>query len=644
LCTAKRATLRTEPTTGRALQSVQKSLALRFADSLAAWLVVAALIAAAIFGAYEISERRGHAALADRAVQQLELYAAGLESELGKYENLPSIMALDEDLLALLASPADGGLRDKVNRRLANLNVRAGSVEILVLGANGTVLASSNWYEPQSSVGRNLSGLPYVADAMRSGQSRAFAASPSRGAPECFFAQAIRRGGRTVGVAAVKISLEAIESAWVAAAAGSHSDELLVVDDNDVVIMSSQPHWKYRTTSASSDERRAKLAEAGTYPSRQIAPLGIAVERSLEHGTQLVRLPPPGAGGAAPQFVVQERVMVRSGWRLVTLSDVAGVRQGARNAAFGAAALAGLVGVGCLYLLQRRRAIAQRLAAREALQRANDELEQRVRDRTRELREANDALTGEIAERRRTEEHLRDAQHELVQAGKLALLGQMSAGIAHEINQPLTALRALSDNTRRLLQIGRTADVERNLQSIAGLTERMGRITAQLKSFARKAPPAAGSVLLASAVNNVLELMRSRIDGEGVSVEVDVPQRTRVRCDAYRLEQVLINLVGNALDAMKGSTTKRLSVHASPVPGGVRLRVVDSGAGIAPDVMPRLFEPFFSTKPAGEGLGLGLVVSSSIVREFGGVLRAQNLPAGAAFEFDLKAEEENTDG
>ncbi|HUG23072.1 sensor histidine kinase [Piscinibacter sp.] len=621
------------------MQPVQTFSPLR----LAAWFAAGAVMAAAVFAAYEISERRGHAALADRSVQQLDLYAAGLESELGKYENLPSILALDEHMLALLAAPADPRLRDKVNRRLANLNVRAGSVEILVLDANGTVLASSNWYEPQSSVGRDLSGMPYVADAIHSGQSRSFAASPARGAPESFFAQAIRRGGAVIGVSAVKISLEAIESAWVAAAAGSHSDELLVVDDNDVVIMSSQPDWKYRSTTALDDERRTRLAQAGSYPSREIAPLGLVVERSLEHGTQLVRVVQPDAA-TARQFVVQERVMARSGWRLVTLSDVAGVRQGARNAAFAAATLAALVGVGSLYLLQRRRAIAQRLAAREALQRANDELEQRVRDRTRELRDANDALTGEIAERRRTEAHLRSAQHELVQAGKLALLGQMSAGIAHEINQPLTALRALSDNTRRLLQIGRTADVDRNLQSIAGLTERMGRITAQLKSIARKSPPAAGSVLLAGAVNNVLELIRGRIDGEGVSVAVDVPPRLRVRGDAYRLEQVLTNLFGNALDAMKGSADKRLTVSATPIAGGVRLQVADTGPGIAPDVMPHLFEPFYSTKPAGEGLGLGLVVSSSIVREFGGVLRALNLPAGAAFEFDLKAEEETVDG
>jgi two-component system C4-dicarboxylate transport sensor histidine kinase DctB len=183
------------------------------------------------------------------------------------------------------------------------------------------------------------------------------------------------------------------------------------------------------------------------------------------------------------------------------------------------------------------------------------------------------------------------------------------------------------------------ADVERNLQLIADLTERLGKMTSQLKSFAHKGPAANGWVPLATAVNNVLQILEGRIRDEGVRLTLDVPGSLRVRCDAYRLEQVLLNLCSNAIDAMCDAPTKELAVTARADGQRVRVRVSDTGPGIPAQVKEHLFEPFFSTKPPGQGLGLGLVISSGMVGEFGGVLRTVEVAQGAAFEFDLSMEE-----
>jgi C4-dicarboxylate-specific signal transduction histidine kinase len=629
------------PSTGRPpLALFSRTLAPLSLDGITVWAGIVSLAATVGLLAHAWSERVGYAGLADMAVHQLDLYAAGLESELSKYESLPSILELDENVFDLLEAPADSGLRRKVNKSLLNLNVRAGSLAILLMDAHGEVLAASDWYEPDNLVGKNLAASAFFAEAVRSGLARSFIASESRRAPDCYFARAIVQRGRVIGVVAVKVSLESIESTWIEYAAGSKSERLLVIDDNGVVIMSSNPAWRYMTTAPLSLQQRQLLVRSNRYPPGLLEPLGLSVERRLEYGTHLVRLANGPTSAANALFVAEEQEMARPGWRLMTLSAVAPVQRDAVNAAIGAAALGGLVGVLVLYLRQRRRAMAQILHAREALQLAKDELELRVEERTAALRDANTALIGEIAERKRTEEVLRTAQDDLVQAGRLALLGQMSAAITHEINQPLTALRALSDNSLRLLAKGSLGDVERNLGSIARLTERMGRITAQLKSFARKPSPPTGSVRLAVAVANTLEVLHGRIQAAGVDVHVDVPDRLRVCCDGHRLEQVLLNLCVNALDAMNDSPVRRLLLRAVPGDGHVRVSVADTGTGLPDAVMNRMFEPFFSTKPAGEGLGLGLVISSGIVREFGSALRPSNLAHGACFEFDLKLETE----
>jgi two-component system C4-dicarboxylate transport sensor histidine kinase DctB len=299
------------------------------------------------------------------------------------------------------------------------------------------------------------------------------------------------------------------------------------------------------------------------------------------------------------------------------------------------------------YWRMRRARVREVMRSRALLQKAYAELNQRVAERTADLSQANEQLTKEVSERTRAEQELRAAHDELIQASKLAALGQMAAGITHELNQPLAALRGFSDNTRVFLERGDHESAKENLEAIAALTERMGKITNQLKLFVGRARPRNARAGVARALRNVLALLQKRL--QGVTVEVSLidegaaPVRFNLdsddpklvaHCEDLRLEQVLINLLGNALDAVAGMPAPRIAIDVQTSQESLAIIVSDNGPGIPDDVLPRLFEPFFTTKEMGQGLGLGLAICSSIARDCGGSLVARNNAQGGA-EFML---------
>ena len=310
------------------------------------------------------------------------------------------------------------------------------------------------------------------------------------------------------------------------------------------------------------------------------------------------------------------RTLQRAAWRLVALDDMAPVRVAARYAAVTAS-----MGVAVLLLLavtlwQRRRAVRQKLASQAALQAAHDSLESTVVARTAQLRAA---------------------QADLVHAGKMAALGQMSAGMVHELNQPLTALRTLSDSAGLLLDHDRRDDVRGNLQRISGMVDRLARLTSRLKTFAHKSELAPQPVALLRCTADTQALLGADLKDRDIRVEVDVrPTDLSVMADEATIGSILSNLMRNAIDAMQGSPTRLLRVEARTQGERVILTVTDTGPGIRADILARLFEPFVSSKPAGAGLGLGLVISEQLVRAAGGTLRASNRDeGGACFIVDL---------
>nr|WP_246480491.1 ATP-binding protein [Motiliproteus sediminis] len=258
--------------------------------------------------------------------------------------------------------------------------------------------------------------------------------------------------------------------------------------------------------------------------------------------------------------------------------------------------------------------ISRRKRAEQALQRANDVLEQRVQERTAALREA---------------------QKELIQQSKLASLGTMSAAIAHELNQPLTAIQTSLSSTRLLLQRGAGEQVERQLERIAAMTERMATISGQLKVFAHKRVDRFEAVSARKVLKQVLELMQERLRSGRVSVLWQGEADLTLYADEPRVEQVLVNLVRNALDAMADNPGGQLTLRLEGTAGRGQIAIYDQGAGLSEEVLEHLFDPFFTTKDVGEGLGLGLSISYGIVRDLDGQIRAENHPQGACFTIDL---------
>lgn len=599
-------------------------------------LAFAALIAGTSLLAYRLSLAMGLAELQVTGRHRLDLYASSLEREIDKYAYFSTTLGLERDVLQLLVSPQPA-LADQVNRYLEQLNERAGTLAIYVLDARGLVVASSNWRRPDSYLGEDLSFRPYFRQALETGSGRIFGIGTTRGEPGYYLASALGGAQGTVGVAVVKVGLQQLEQSWSTVEAPA-----LVADENGVVILASVPDWKFTTLQPLDPATRLAFDQTQQYNRRALAPLGVVELERLEHGARLVRLPRVGPERVsmfpvAGKFLAQTQALPGTPWNITVFSQQEELRGLAASRATLAGVGAAFLCILALMLNERRRHLKDRLAAREALQQAHDELERKVAERTADLSAANLQLQAEVAERTRAERTLRAAQDELVQAGKLAVIGQLATGIAHELNQPLAALRTLSGNARKFLARGDQPTADGNLARIAELVDRMGRLTGQLKSFARKSSGRPQAVPLRRAIDNALFLLEPRCQRAGVVIDIELaPPELQAWCDANRLEQVLVNLVGNALDAMAGQPTPRLDISAGQRGERIELQVRDRGPGLADEARSHLFEPFFTTKEAGSGLGLGLAISAGIVADFGGSLSGDNHPeGGAVFTLDL---------
>ena len=612
--------------------------------------LVAGLVAACGL-TWSITWRGGIDTLRRNAAVRVDRTTNALKSTLERYESLPYLLAEHPFVQDVLVSPTAPNV-ERANRYLEDLNVHARATATYIIQTDGLCVAASNWHEPDSFVGAGYQFRPYFVDAVKGGVGRFFGIGTISHDPGYYISQPVRRDGKIVGVAVVKLNLEWFQGVDAA-------EPLIVTDDHGVIFLSSVPAWKYHTVRPLSGAVADSIYQTRQYAQQEIPPLPVTIERTLEGDAQIVRV---GGGRYAPRYLASRRAIGEPDWQLITMASVAPVDADARNAAivtgFGYITLCLLA----FYWRMRRARVREMMRSRELLQRAYAELNQRVAERTADLSQANDQLKREVSERTRAEQELRAAHDELIQASKLAALGQMAAGITHELNQPLAALRGFSDNTRVLLERGDQASARENLEAIAALTERMGKITNQLKLFVGRARPRSARAPLARALRNVLALLQKRLQGVDVTLtvvenEAGAQTQTRTRfdpsdehpelianCDDLRLEQVLINLLGNALDATgdlaEGNlaagrpsvtvTLPRIEIEIEAAAATLSISVHDNGPGIPDDVLPRLFEPFFTTKEMGQGLGLGLAISSSIARDAGGSLVARNAPDGGA--------------
>ena len=586
---------------------------------IAAWLAGAALLCAL---AWQFSQQRAGAALAAKAERHAAALAADLGQALEKYETLPFVISLQAEVLQGLQQPNDTARIQALNQYLAEVQQRAQVAAAYVIDHDGMTLAASNWREPQTFVGNNYAFRPYARDALAGGVGRFYGIGATTSQPGYFLAHPVSDPatphGRPLGAVVLKISLDGFERTWAA-----NDEPAALVDAAGVAFLSSQPAWKYRSLLPLSEAAHRRIAETQQYVGQRIEPL--------------------------PATATALRTVARPvgplGWRLMLFIDDAPARQAARGSVWGTALLMLAAGLGVWAWTQRRAHARSLDAARQALNEASTLLEQRIADRTAELLRANRDLAERYAELQSAEGLLRRTQDELVQAGKLGMLGQMAAGMTHELNQPLTAVKAFADNAVAFLDQDDAPSVRENLRHISDACSRMGRLIGQLKGFARRSGGAAdegvGPVDLAVSIRNAALLLESDYRQHGATLAITAVSSARVVGDAVRIEQVLVNLLKNALDAVAGCDERRvhLVLSVEDWTGGAApeavVTITDTGPGIAPQARGRLFEPFFTTKPSGQGLGLGLAISSSIVEAMGGRLEAADAAGGAQFTLRL---------
>ncbi|RMU82690.1 MULTISPECIES: sensor histidine kinase [Pseudomonas syringae group] len=569
--------------------------------------------------AYLVSEHSGIKSLRETGERQLELHARTVESEISKYTYLPSVLELESSVSQLLNEPGPE-LQQQVNRYLEGLNRRSRSRAIYVMDTTGRVLATSNWRDPDSYQGEDLSFRAYFQDAVRGLPGRFYGIGTTTGESGYYLAHGLEDKGRIIGVAVIKVRLEALEERWQRARL-----EAFVSDENGIIILSSDPARRLKSVRPLTAEVKERLARSLQYywwPLNELVPLE---RETLSEGVETLVFPANISVDREHKkvsYLAQSRPLSDTAWHLTLLTPLEDLRREAANQGMLVAVACALVTFLLIAWNERRKVISTRLAAREALQAANNELERKIAERTEHLRASNERLKAQTRERRQAEDTLRRAQDELVQAGKLAAIGQMSTSIAHELNQPLAALRTLSGNTVRFLERGALDTASTNLRTINDLVDRMGRITASLRAFARRGDDQ-GQAQLSKAVDAAAQLLGVRLEQSGLIVHRDFVDAT-LTIDQTRLEQILVNLIGNALDAMFDLPQPELWLTGSVVDGRYRLRVRDNGHGVDAEARKHLFEPFFTTKPGEQGLGLGLTLSASLAAAAGGSLSAEH--------------------
>ncbi|MEM9755792.1 MAG: ATP-binding protein [Pseudomonadota bacterium] len=515
-------------------------------------------------------------------------YVGAVEARLERNSVVPLLLARDQLLIAALQ---DGDYRDTSQQLISYLD-DIGAASITLLDREGRVVAATD----RQRLGEVRDTEQFFVQAQRSSDT-VFTVNPLETNAYLFaYSRQVRSNGRWLGVIMVEVDFAPIVTGWQQA-----GEALFVANSEGTIILSTEPRWRGLT-----EEEALTVSDP---PS--------AIRRALEA---------TGAfGGFEPRdpYFFDSALRLESrrlnyGWRLVAFVPQSTVRERVNGVLALEIMGFAIILAGGFYVMVRR---ARRHS--RALQRESDE-----------LRVLNDRLQSEIAERLRVERTLQEAEQSLVQSQKLAALGEMSAAVSHELNQPLAAMKTYLAGAKLLLQRRRPDEALSSFQRIDDLIERMGAITRQLKSYARKGDEAFAPVDLREALRAALAMMEPQLRQMTVEITQTLPRKpVLVMADRLRLEQVIVNLLRNALDAMRGAKTRQLDLLIAEGQEAV-LTVRDSGTGI--DDLDALFEPFYTTKAPGDGVGLGLAISSGIVADLGGRLTARNGERrGAVFQMRL---------
>ncbi len=587
--------------------------------------VSAVLVLAALFGAEAFGRRSALDAIESQGRTDASLKVALLNAVLERPRALPLLLAEDQQVLDGL-SAKDGDALEILNRKLERLVTETQAAVLYVIGPNGIAVSSSNWREPISFVGNDYTFRDYFRRAMQDGTAEHFAMGSVSKRPGLYISRRVGSAAEPLGVVVVKLEFDRLESDW----RDTHRP-VYVTDDRGVVLITSIPSWRFMMNRPVPEADLAAIRSSLQFGDASLTTLPIMRPRPIDAEASLVSVVLPGSGEG--DYLRLATPVPTTPWHLEYLvpTDAPVAASVREMRLLSLAVLLPILSVAA-FLLWRRQAAAAKIAEEQAMR---EELERRVIARTDDLSRARDRLQAEISDHRETEGRLQIVQQELVQANRLAILGQVAAGVAHEINQPVATIRAYADNARIFLERKQTAPVDENLEAIASLTERIGAITDELKAFARKGRVAPEPVDLRGAIEGAAVLLKSRFAGQLEALNIrQTPPGLYVLGNRIRLEQILINLFQNALEALDGRADAKVDVSVTETEDEVAIEVADNGPGISPTILKSLFTPFNTSKE--RGLGLGLVISKDIVADYGGRIDVTSDESGTCFTVHLR--------
>lgn len=549
--------------------------------------------------------------LTSQQSSQLDRFSQHIVNKLDKFAHIPELLSQDKELVDALRNSTNSAQIEITNRYLTHVNSVVQAADTYLIDRYGTTIASSNWNKERSFVGRNFAFRPYFQEAIIGGVSQYFALGSTSGLRGYYYSYPITYAAEIIGVVVVKMDLSSIEENW-------HGKQSYFVasDPDHVIFMSSNSNWLFKSLQPLSNERKQIIRDNRQYLDTEITSLNLRGDVNASP-TMMSQQSSLGSDG----FVMSSRsldtlpltIRVLSPKHLVWWDLIAYI------------VILTLVFAVLFLLTQLVHHRKQKHRHIEQLQsEAKQKLEFLVMERTSELHV-------EIEQRAKTEDTLRKTQDDLIQAAKLAVLGQMSASISHELNNPLAAIRSFAENGKLFLAKEKYDRVEENFTRISSLTERMAKISLQLKSFAKKSASSdLVEVALLPILHSVNELIAPQIKTQRVNYhhELSNIDSVAVLVNPIQLEQVLINLLTNAIQAVDTRDNKTLSLSIESKPEHVLIHIDDNGEGLTNKEIDNLFEPFFTTKK--DGLGLGLSISSQIMSSMNGSLTTENSPLGGA--------------
>ncbi len=586
--------------------------------------------------AYLFNKKQLYAQSAYALNNLVDVFISNLVGEIEKYSFLPDVLSADPNISNLLVDQNNQNLIRQANHKLEQINNVSKASDIYLMNKDGTTIASSNWQLPRSFVGKNFSFRPYFKQAISGDQARYFAYGTTSKQRGYYFSSPIYKNDSVIeGVMVVKVSMSRLEQAWK-----DYGNDLLIADENGVVFSTNKTAWQFVQLNPLSEQSRNKIIADKQYPLDLLEPIDIDVAETLAAG-EILSIKGSNLDG---NYLRISRDVSVLNWQVHALEESSELRAAIFYRAI-AVVLIALMLLALLYAAALRRInLTEQFEFRQKTEKelieARDKLEIRVKKRTEALTIANQELKLEIDERQKAEQELRLAQDGLIHAARLAALGRLSAELTHELTQPLSAINSYAENAISFLQNDKPEATSNNLTEILQVCERMTQITTQLKSYARKSTEQIEVVDLSDSINNALVLLHSRIRDRQVNISLKLLDDILVQANKVRLEQVFVNLISNALDAMQAQTQPELVINQRLVDDFVITTLVDNGTGIEPEHLDHIFDPFFTTKDTGVGLGLGLSISHGIIKNFGGELTAQNnSQVGASFSVCLtKAE------